>query len=181
MKLEQGFVEQVVLLILTAIVSGFGIPYILKKIEEKKLRQAKVEDKIVEEQARLLDDLSRLFWKWRYLAKQVVYFGAVGKQEQYASSKEAYESEIWTILESIRVEISKSRRLVSEVAFNKLNSLYEYIVRDIDVKVSNVIKATEPDTGECRQLASRFSSEVSTTIDDAMDELASDMNLKVKK
>jgi F0F1-type ATP synthase membrane subunit b/b' len=177
MKLDQAFVEQIILLALTALISGIVIPYIFKNIDERKLRQGK----IIEAQAKLLDDLSQLLWKWRYLAKQVVYYGVQENHERYDHAKKQYDEGVWEILEAFRVEISKSRRLVSEASYEKLDSFYKYIVGDIDIRVSGVIRETELNVDECREIATLFSHEVSQRIDDAMDDLASEVNLKVQK
>lgn len=76
MRLDQAFLEKIILLVLTALITGFGIPYVLKRVEQRKLReQKKFEDdlarqgKIIEAQSKLLGDLSQLLWKWRYLAE----------------------------------------------------------------------------------------------------------------
>ena len=65
-------------------------------------------------------------------------------------------------------------------AYEKLDSLYKYVVWDIDVKISALIGNEEPDEMESKKMADRFSTEVSKKLDDAIDELASELNLKVK-
>ena len=177
MKFDQSFLEQIILLVLTALITGFGIPIILKRIDEGKIRQGK----IIEAQSKLLDDLSQLLWKWRYMAKQVVYYGAKGDQELYERARNEYNESIWLILHEFRVEISKARRLVSEKAYDRLNALYDYIVGDIDVKISAIIGEEKLDSISCNAMASRFSSEVTNALDDALNELASQLNLKVEK
>ena len=90
MSLDQAFLEKIILLILTALITGFGIPYVLKRVEERKLRDQKKfeadlarQGRILEAQSKLLDDLSRLLWKWRYLAKKEVFYGAQENTERY--------------------------------------------------------------------------------------------------
>jgi RNAse (barnase) inhibitor barstar len=181
------FVEKIILLLLAALVSGFGIPYVLKIIEQRKLREQKKfeadlarQAKIIESQSKLLDDLSQLLWKWRYLAKKVVYYGAQENTERYNVARKQYEEYIWDILNEFRTEISKSRRLVSEHAYEKLDSLYNYIVGDIDIKITQLIGRNEIDPQESGEIAERFSKEVSRRLDDAIDDLAFELHLKVK-
>jgi hypothetical protein len=166
MKFDQAFLEQIVLLVLTALITGFGIPIILRRIDEAKIRQGK----IIEAQSKLLDDLSQLLWKWRYMAKQVVYYGANGNRELYARARNEYNESIWLILHEFRVEISKARRLVSEKAYERLNGLYDYIVGDLDQKISAIIGAEKPDSLSCAAMASRFSNEVTKALDDALND-----------
>jgi hypothetical protein len=184
---DQAFFEKIVLLVLTALITGFGIPYVLKRVEERKLREQKKfeadlvrQSKIIEAQAKLLDDLSQLLWKWRYLAKKVVYYGAQENPERYDLARKQYEEEVWDILNDFRTEISRSRRLVSERDYERLDSLYEYVVHDIDVRISDVIRADKLDVEKSGEIAERFSVEVSKKLDDAIDDLASELNLKVK-
>ena len=121
MSFEQAFLEKIILLVLTALISGYGIPYVLKRVEERRLREQKKfeadlvrQGKIIEAQSKLLDDLSQLLWKWRYLAKKVAYYSAQGNAEHFDLAKKQYEESVWDILNEFRAEISRSRRLVSE-------------------------------------------------------------------
>jgi len=187
MNLDQAFIEKIILLILTALITGFGIPYVLKRVEERKLREQKKSEaelarqgKIIEAQDKLLDDLSSILWKWRYLAKKVVYYGAEENTERYEIARKQYDEEVWDILNEFRTEISKSRRLVSENAYEKLDSLYDYIVSDLDVEINQIIRTDKPEVEKSLEIAERFSVEVSKKLDDAMDDLASELNLKVK-
>lgn len=187
MILNQGFLENIVLLVLTALITGFGIPWVLKRIEERKLREQKRfeadlarQGKIIDAQSKLLDDLSQLLWKWRYLAKKVVYYGAQENRERYDLARRQYDENVWDILNEFRAEISRSRRLVSERAYERLDSLYNYVVHDIDVKISDIIGQDGLDVKKSREMADRFSVEVSKKLDDALDDLASELNLKVR-
>lgn len=187
MILNQGFLENIVLLVLTALITGFGIPWVLKRIEERKLREQKRfeadlarQGKIIDAQSKLLDDLSQLLWKWRYLAKKVVYYGAQENSERYDLARRQYDENVWDILNEFRAEISRSRRLVSERAYERLDSLYNYVVHDIDVKISDIIGQDGLDVKTSREMADRFSVEVSKKLDDALDDLASELNLKVR-
>lgn len=188
MSVDQAFLEKIVLLVLTALITGFGIPYVLKRVEERKLREQKKfeadlvrQGKILDAQSKLLDDLSGLLWKWRYLAKKVVYYGAQENMECYDLAKKQYDESVWDILNEFRAEISRSRRLVSERAYERLDSLYEYVVHDIDVKISDIIRADALDVKKSKEIAERFSVEVSKKLDDAIDDLASELDLKVKE
>ena len=187
MSLSPTFLENIVLLILTALITGFGIPYVLKKVEARKLQEQKKfeaglirQGKIIESQSKLLDDLSGLLWKWRYLAKKVVYYGSEKNMERYDLARKQYDESVWDILQDFRAEISRSRRLVSENAFEKLNKLYGYVVYEIDQEISDLIKMEELDVERAIEIAQRFSEEVSKRLDDAIDDLASELNLKIR-
>ena len=115
MYFDQAFFEKVILLAITALITGFDIPYVLKRIEERKLREQKKfeanlvrQNKIIEAQSKLLDDLAGLLWNWRYLAKKVVYYGAQENMERYDSAKKQYEEE------SGAYSMSSGQRLVDQ-------------------------------------------------------------------
>jgi hypothetical protein len=187
MSLDQAFLEKVVLLVLTALITGLGIPYVLKRVEDRKLRQQRSfeadlarQGKIIEAQSKFLDDLSRLLWTWRYLAKKVVYYGALENAERYELARRQYDEQVWDILNEFRAEISRARRLVSEGAYQRLDALYDYVVHDIDLRMSDITRADKLDGQKSRAMADRFSVEVSRTLDDALDELASELHLKVR-
>jgi hypothetical protein len=187
MILNQDFLEKIILLALTAMITGFGIPYILKIVEQRKLREQKKfeadlarQGKIIEAQSKLLDDLSQLLWNWRYLAKKVVYYGAQGNTERYELARKQYDESVWDILNQFRAEISRSRRLVSEQAYDRLASLYNYVVHDLDMKISDIIATDGLDIEKSKEISERFSLEVSEKLDDAIDKLAAELSLKVK-
>ena len=177
MRIDQDFIQKVVLLLITAVISGFGIPYVLNIVQERKLRQAK----LVDSQSKLLDDLTRILWKWRYLAKSVAYYRTRNDSERYECARKDYENTVWSLLEEFRTEISRSRRLVSEGAFQRLNVLYEYVIHDLDFKISNLIASDDPRLqNDWANMAHRFTKEVSSELDEALDHLAADLRLKVK-
>ena len=187
MLFDQTFLEKIVFLVITAVITGFGIPYVLKRIEERKLREQKKfeadlarQNKIIEAQSKLLDNLTELLWNWRYLAKKVVYYSAENDMKRYDLAKKQYEEDVWCVFHKFRVEISKSRRLASESAYKELDSLYKYVTKDIDIKVNAIIRAKEPDVIKSETLSKRFHYEVSKRLDEVLDGLASELNLKVK-
>ncbi len=187
MYLTPDLFEKVFLLLLTALISGWGIPRLLKRIQERKLREQKLfeadlawQAKIIEAQSRLLDDLSQLLWRWRYLAKKVVYYGAEQNRERFLLAGKQYEEGVWDILHTFRIQISRSRRLVSEPAFRRLDALYDYVVRDLDVAITAAIRDGGVAGDHLDPLAHRFSEEVTQRLDAALDDLASEVKLKVK-
>ena len=182
------FFEKLIFLTLTALVTGFGVPYVLKQIENRKLRAKEFEadlarqGKIIKAQSQLLDDLTRILWKWRYLAKKVTYYASESSKEQFEIARKEYDENVWELLNELRVQASKSRRLASEAAYKELLSFYNYVVHDIDRKISDLIKKGELDAATIEQsaaLSQRFSNEVSESIDEIIDHLAHELHLKV--
>jgi hypothetical protein len=178
------FQQKLVLLALGAVVSGFSIPYLFRVIDSRKFKEQKVfeaalsrQSRLIEAQATLLDDLTRTLWKWRFLAKGVVYYGARGEVKRFETARMAYEGAVWGLLDEFRTGISRSRRLVSEGAFTDLNLLYKYVVHDLDVSVSDLASDASLDSAACGQLARRFSEEVTPKLDHALYQLALELKL----
>jgi hypothetical protein len=106
---DLGFVENVALVLITAGVSGLGVPLVLKHIDEARTQELKNREaalsrqsKIIDAQAAFLDELSQVLWEWRYTAMKITYYGSSGKQELYEQSCEKYQNEIWQHLNKIR-------------------------------------------------------------------------------
>ena len=176
MLMDKDFLQKVILLLLAAVVSGGGIPLVLKFVDERRLRQAK----IVDAQAKLLDDLTRILWRWRYLAKRVTYYGANGDKERFESAKKQYEDTVWELLHDLRTEISRSRRLASEKAFHDLNILYDELFHKLDLEITALIsKEMNQEKENWALLANRFTNEVSAMLDTALNSLAAELRLQV--
>lgn len=187
MFINSDFIQKLVLLIVTALLSGFGVPYVLKVIDDRKLRRQKDfeaelvrQGKLIEAQVKLLDDLTKMLWEWRYLAKSITYYASHGERERFETSKKQYEDNVWASLNRFRTEISRSRRLMSEAAFNRLNDLYEYVVHDVDSAITRLnTQDVSANREQWNALAQRFSDEVSDRFDSDLDFLASELQLKV--
>lgn len=186
MVFDQSLFEKVILLALTAIVSGLGVPWVLKCIDQRRtldLRRAEAalarQTKIIEAQSKLLDDLAQALWQWRYLGKKVVYYADLDNREAYMLAVKEYEAKVWDVLNALRVHTSASRRLVSEDAYDRLVALYRYVVDDVDPAITDLVQTGALRTPESNMLANRFSGEVSDRLDEELDRLAAEVGLKV--
>jgi hypothetical protein len=77
-RVSQDFLEKIVILLLTALLTGLLAPYVLKRIDDAKSVQQKILDadlarqaKVIEAQSKFLDDLTETLWSWRYLSMKV--------------------------------------------------------------------------------------------------------------
>jgi hypothetical protein len=189
MTLNNEFVQQLILLGLTAALTGLLVPYILKSIDDRRARAQRERDaqvarqsKIIEAQSKFLDDISDYLWKWRYLSTKLAYYGWKNMKEKYAQSQQAYDDESWDLFNFIRNEISRSRRLVSEEAYKRLVSLYKDEMVKLDSRIS---KAREEDESErCKslgQLNSYISGHLTRKIDNVLRDLAFEVQLTEKQ
>src|SRR5262245_14161307 len=142
MRVSQDFLEKVVILLVTALLTGLLAPYVLKRVDEAKSVQQKILDadlarqaKVIEAQSKFLDDITETLWNWRYLSMKVAYYGMGDEGPSYTAARKDYELHIWDVLSRLRNQINKSRRLASENAYKTLVSLYDQIV-EIDAQLA---------------------------------------------
>jgi hypothetical protein len=181
------FVQNVVLLLLTAVLTGLLVPYLLKVADDRKSARQKEREaalarqaKIIDAQSKLLDDLSRQLWRWRYLSIRLTYYGSQGKWEGLKQAEEDYERELWDVLNQMRNEISRSRRLVSERAYEQLLAFYKEDMMALEDDISSA-RREERDIDKCAAFLTvnrQIFGDVTARIDQILNNLAGEMKLK---
>ncbi len=190
MDFSQDFIENIIVLILTAVLTGVIVPYILRQIEERKTRSQKKfeadiarQDKIIEAQSSLMDDISHILWEWRYMSIKVAYYGSSNEKEKYNLIRKEYDENIWNILNRFRNEITKARRLASDNSYEELLKFYGFVI-DLDKKISTIIRNRELNEDQMMELAeinNIIYLDATKKIDDIIDFLARDLHLKENK
>ena len=180
--------DSLILLGATAAVSGFLIPFVLKLVDHRKAVEEKdreirraLHEKLTDAQASFLDRLTERLWKWRYAIIRVTYYGGIDDPHGYDQAREAYSLQFWGILNDIRVEISRARRLVSPSVLEDLRAFYGRIV-SLDRELL-AITAEEDSTMRKLQymdLNHKIFSEVSDGVDEVLDIVANDLHLSRK-
>jgi hypothetical protein len=188
MQVSPDFGEKVLILLLTVALSGLLAPYVLKRFEEYKTREQKNREaqlsrqaKLIDAQAEFLDTISRLLWDWRYAYMRVAYYGGVQDTQRYEAAWQRYSETVWETLSQIRYQISRSRRLVSEEAYNHLLAFYQKIV-DSDKSLLEATKIENPvarslELGDLNYLIFR---EITEGIDALLHDLAAEVQLSNK-
>jgi flagellar basal body-associated protein FliL len=146
MGLGNDFLGKLILLLVTAAISGAVIPYYLKQTELRRVEQGKTADaekarqgKVIEAQSTLIDDVTSALWKWRYIYMKITYYGDGHDESRYAAASEAYDQEIWDALSLYRYQVTRARRLVSETAYRQLVDFYHEMTR-MDNELSVIVK-----------------------------------------
>jgi len=187
MKPSKDFWEKVSLLIVTASLTGFLVPYVLKRIDESKaLEQKRTEAelsrqaKLIDAQAKFLDETTEAVWAWRYLSMKVAFNGSEQRESQYAAAVKEYEAEIWNVLTRVRNQTSKSRRLISEQVYHQLVAMYDQIAQ-FDGRLDVIVRGdtTPKDRAEAlAPLQRELRVELTNKIDELLDVLAREVQLK---
>ena len=135
-------------MILTGVLSGFLIPYILKRVEDRKLKEQKEfeanlirQNNVLEAQIKLLENLSESLWKLQLLSLAVSYYKVHPNQERYEIALKDYDEKSWGLFKEARCEISKAARLVSEDNYLKLLAFFsENLIQKLDEKLMHLIE-----------------------------------------
>src|SRR5262249_7503005 len=98
-----------------------------ERISDRRLRHEREllrQQKVIDAQSLMLDELANIFWTWRYLAMRVAYYGCYVREDEYKAAAVAYKSEIWGVLSKLRFSTSRMGRLFSETSFEQLRAFF---------------------------------------------------------
>ena len=188
MILSQSFIENAVLLSLTAVLTGVLVPLLFRRIDERKHREQKIfeaelsrQSKIIEAQVKLLEDLSSLLWEYQLLLIEVPYYRQFPERNLYPTALKNYEENSGRLLSRIRAEISKALRLTPYPVYEELKRLYYQELLKLDLEVSQLSASDErhqEKTIEWRKLNQYAVHDLSEIVDKTIDKLASELSLK---
>lgn len=178
------FFQKTILLLITAVISGFLIPYVLKMVDFRKQKSQKEtevflarQQKIIDAQSQLLNDLTQYLWEWRYLCIRLTYYGGKGLNDQFKQAEQQYNDKFWDTLHRIRNEISKSRRLVSESIYKRLLEFYQQIVQFDLLLTKDPFKGSAENVLLMRDFNIKIFKEVTLEIDEILKVIAEEVQL----
>lgn len=152
--------QQINLLLITAVLTGVLVPSIKLFLDYMKERRAKKHDaalarqeKIVEDQIKLAEELTRLVWEYQFLCLKVSYYKALTTDRpKYVKACEDFDANSWSLLSQIRTEISKAKRLTTPSVYARLNDFYNWL-NGVDSELASLIQtgAGLPATDDSRR------------------------------
>jgi hypothetical protein len=102
-------------------------------------RELNRQERVLQDQAKLLDDLTQAVWKWRYTSVQVSYAGRMCNECNMDNALESYRTQRWGDLHSLRTLASRSRRLVSKETHQTLLKFYHESM-ELDRRIEKVVR-----------------------------------------
>jgi hypothetical protein len=180
--------EKLVLLVVTAALSGFTIPFVLKQVENRRARELKDRDaalvrqgKIIDAQEQTLNELSKLLWDWRYSAMRVTYYGSLGDTARFDAARDSYTDEVWRLLSQIRFHTSRTRWLIAAQTYDRLAAFYLEMV-GFDKVLFETASGSDPVRRrlELGDLNRRIFDDVSSRIDALLYDIAIDVKLAAR-
>jgi hypothetical protein len=97
------------------------------------------QQKLLDAQSALLDELGSVCWKLRYGAIRVAYYGK-SQAEEYEAAAKHYVENRWESLSQLRFIGTRASRLFSESAREAIEEFYDR-VDDVDSKIERAIAA----------------------------------------
>ncbi|HQR10290.1 MAG TPA: hypothetical protein PLW68_03085 [Casimicrobiaceae bacterium] len=174
------------ILLSTALLTGFLVPYVLRRIDEsrsiaQKVREAGIarQARLIDAQSNFLDETTEVLWAWRYLSMKVAYDASTPVDEMYAASVLEYQKGIWDILSRLRNQTSKARRLVSESGYQRMVALYDQIV-ELDGQIDGLIRSQmtrKARTEAFSPIQERLRNEMTEKLDGTLYALAKEVQL----
>jgi hypothetical protein len=133
--------QNIFILLLVAVITGFALPALLKGFEIIFTRRVTKNTEIRNKQLEIIEQLTKAVWDWRFLGKQVCYYGCDYKKsafdgERFRQAITDYNSRVWTIFTDIKVIKSKSIVWFPAMVPLEIEALYEYIKSDIDIPLT---------------------------------------------
>lgn len=101
-------------------------------------RELNRQERVLQDQAKLLDDLTEAVWRWRYTSVQVSYAGRMCNECNMDNALESYRTQRWDDLHSLRTLASRARRLVSKDTHMTLLKFYSDSM-ELDRRIEKVV------------------------------------------
>ena len=136
----------------------------------KKLDSA-VNDIRINKQIEIIEQLTKYVWEWRFLGKQVCYYGEDYKinEERFRLAIKNYNERVWTIFTEIKAIKSRSIVWYPELVPEEIEKLYEFIKSKVDKPLTKLMEKSdnlEEDLSKnFIKMQNFFTDEVSPTIE----------------
>jgi hypothetical protein len=152
---QGSFLKNLVLSVLLLGMSSLLIPAVLKQIDDRKFvdqqrLQAELsrQDKIIDEQAAVLDTLAEAFWNYEIYASDVLFSRdeRYGQDDWHRRAVDAYYLQSGPVLGKMRAEISTLLRLAPRPTYESFLRLYEDEVLALDSCLLELMKLESMNT-----------------------------------
>ena len=173
---QSSFLQNVLLILLTAAVIGLAVPRIKAGMDLRYFREQKRhanelsrQSKVIEQQVKFLNKYSDGIWQFHYVFVKATYdfaFGADGGK--FDELKSEYDKAIWLALLDFRRTISGAIYLLSESHYRRLLDLFDELVRkeaDLTLRMQTRMRFSGDDwrnyhENVSRELSTRFDEEI---------------------
>lgn len=136
--------QSIFILLLVAVITGFVLPSLSKTVEIIFSRRVQKQTEIRDKQLEIIEQLTRTIWEWRFLGKQVSYYGcnykkSAADEERFRLALSDYEKRVWVIFTEIKALKSRSMVWFPASVADEIEQLYEYIKSDVDIPLTTLM------------------------------------------
>ena len=178
-------IQGIILLILTAVITGLAVPLIKSRMDMRYFRDQKSHEadlarqaKLINEQTAFLRAYADSLWQLHFAMLKVSYAKVTATtDDEFAALWNMYEQEAWVALQGQRRLISSAVNLVSPACFDQLLRFYEQIRCD-EAELSGMVHESRPEDvwGEYH---GQLLDSGAAKLDHEIIELAKEMNLTI--
>jgi hypothetical protein len=142
MPFDTSFAENVLLLVVTAILTGILVPVINNRMAEQRAKREQAEAAHLTRQASVLRlqeefllGLEKILFDFHICAAAVPWYQSTEiDQKKSAAAKETYDKNSWRFMAEMHVALSKARRLSSAAAYQELEA-HQRAWYELDLKL----------------------------------------------
>src|SRR5689334_15157845 len=124
----EPFAQNIILLVVTAILTGLLVPVINARIAEQRARREQAESarlarqsSVLKSQEEFLLHLEKTLFDFHVCAAAVPWYRSMQiDDDRFAAARDAYNDTSWKFMAEMHAALSKARRLSSPAAFNEL-------------------------------------------------------------
>lgn len=175
--------EGIVLLVLTALVTGLAVPRVKAAMDMRHFREQRAHEADLARQAARIKDQSDLLasfidliWRLHFAMIRISYDRAVNRSRPLPKALwTEYETRAWETFQNLRRLISGSIHLVSPGQFERLMAFYEQMLRE-EAELSFKVRQKNG-RPEWPSYHSHLMTGVSAELDRRIAELATDLDL----
>lgn len=177
-----SFIESILILLITALITGLLVPFIKARIDDSNFRKRKNfeaavarQAKVIEYKSSLLDDLAHALWRYQFLVLEPTYYKMRKNETGYQAAFSEYDKNAPIILNQIRETVSKIRRFSTPEIYHSFKTLFHDDLIMIDSWLIELEETGQSQKGDWAVHHRYVYSDLGNVIDKLLYELASNL------
>ena len=137
--------QHIFILLLVAVITGFVLPALTKTFEIVFTKRVERKTELRNKQLEIIEQLTRYIWEWRFLGKQICYYGCEYKvnEDRFRLAIKNYNERVWQIFTEIKSIKSRSIIWFPELVPDEIETLYEFIKTSVDAPLTELMDKSD--------------------------------------
>jgi hypothetical protein len=160
------------------------VPIVKGRLDDRKFREQRIfesrlarQGKVIDAQAKLLDDLSELFTGFLLLMLSITFYASHENAVKADKAFRDYDEKAWEYFMKLRVEIDKAQRLTSTVMYEALTAVYREFFQAFDLELVQAAANTPIDSFVWKVLHDKIQLEGKPRVNAVLADLAAELRL----